>query len=372
METGADSPGGATGVYLAVTQPAMRTEHYGSAPIFARRVADLAAQAVASRPDGVAVILFPEEIGSFVPLCLLPDVKGARSLDAAFAQVVRARPVRLLTTWARARFGPLKEAALRALADDVWAIYAEAFARAAQAEGAYIVAGTALLPEIVAGPIDEARETRPCLSGRRVYNTTVVFDPEGRIVTSAPKANLVPTQEDHLGIHAGRPVRLAQFEAGGLRFASLVCYDAFIRPHTVREPDFVPVATVADAAGADVLLQPSANPWRWEKPWVFAAEGDGRLRKEQWADESVEAALGTSRHAQYAATSHLTADFLGVRFEGPSAIFERTAAGVRTVARSDAFRPEDGDRFVRACLAVPSVAGAASGANPSPPVHVRP
>ena len=164
--------------------------------------------------------------------------------------------------------------------------------------------GSALLPPNASGR--DPACYRP--AGPRVYNTGVVADPEGRIVHTVAKVNLVPGQEDHIGLTPGRAEDVGVFPFAGTNVGVLICYDAFTRAHTASEPGFCPLAPALAAQGAGILVQPAANPWPWERPWPLDPT---RLRRLEWEQEALEAAMAALPGVRFGVTAHLLAGFFG-------------------------------------------------------------
>ncbi|MCI0571737.1 MAG: carbon-nitrogen hydrolase family protein, partial [Myxococcaceae bacterium] len=163
--------------------------------------------------------------------------------------------------------------------------------------------------------------------GARTYNTSYTFAPDGRCVAVTRKVNLVPTQEDTIGLSAGPAEALPVVDTPFGRLGTLICYDGFREPHTSHEPGFTPAALLLDSLAVDVIAQPSANAWSWEGPWAFNAPGESQRRCEQWFSEGLFAQLRELTHVRYAVNPQLTGGFFDNAFEAPSLILERRGEG---------------------------------------------
>ncbi|MFO0587182.1 MAG: carbon-nitrogen hydrolase family protein [Polyangiaceae bacterium] len=294
----------------------------------------------AGRPRHACVAVFPEMVGAFLPVAGRDRViRGARTTDGALTRVALRRLPEVVRAMRKGHVLSPKVGFLLSAAADVHRIYRSAFSAFARRHGAWVVAGSALLPRNARGETAEAFEP---LDGR-VFNTSYAFGPDGAHVATTRKVNLVPTLEDALGLSPGDAADVRPFEAPFGRVATLICYDGFLVPHTEREPSFQRMAPVCDARGASILAHPAANPWPWDERWVFAAEGERQLRREQWQSEGLEASLRSPRlpHLRYAVTAHLLGDVLDNHFEGRSQIFDRVDGEPKVIAeasRADASR----------------------------------
>jgi predicted amidohydrolase len=154
----------------------------------------------------------------------------------------------------------------------------------------------------------------------RVHNTSYMFDPDGRVVAVTRKVNLVPTQEDVLGLLPGSPDDLAVVDTPFGRVGTLICYDGFREPHTGGEPGWVRCGPVLDGLGATIVAQPSANAWAWDAPWAFNEPGETLLRSEQWFAEGFAREMRDLVNVRYAVNPQLVGTELDHVFEAPSLI----------------------------------------------------
>jgi predicted amidohydrolase len=192
---------------------------------------------------------------------------------------------------------------------------------------ATVVGGSIILPENADG--DDAPTFRP--RDARLYNLAYTFAPDGRCLAVTRKVNLVPTLEDTLPLTAGRPENVAPIATECGPVGVMICYDGFAEPHTEREPHFRPLGGHLAAAGAELIAQPSANPWAWNERWVFCGPGEDQLRRDQWLAEGLFTQLRAMPGVRYAVNPQLVGDLLGTRFDGRSYIFGRDATGAPTI-----------------------------------------
>jgi predicted amidohydrolase len=271
------------------------------------------------------IIVFPEIAGHLALYALAPPAaRKAKTLGSALAAAAVRRPLEVLRGVASTRLLDPKHAVLAALAPDGERFWKSVFAPLARKHAAYIVAGSYL---------------RLAPDGE-LHNASLLFGPEGRLLATTDKVNLVPGIED--GAKAG--LALARGDANipivdtpfG-KVATLVCYDGFREPHTRNERFVVMAQRLLERKGVAIVANPAANPWPWLDKWKYADEGETQTRAEQWATEGLCGSLRTAAFARYGITAHLVGKVLDLRFDGISEIVERTQAGdIRVLARAEA------------------------------------
>jgi hypothetical protein len=312
-------------VALIAVQLELDVAHLASGEALRAHVAASAAAAVAAAPAAAhRLVVFPEAIGHLVPLALGPPAaRRARTVDDAVAAAALRRPWSVARGLLAARSPSPTHAVLLALAPDADRWMRATFAAIARAHRATVVAGSHLRVR----------------GDGSVANSSLTFGPDGRLLATTDKVNLVPGVEDRsrggLGLSRGDPADVPVVACAWGRLATLVCYDGFAEPHT-RHERFVRVAPRVDAAGADVLANPAANPWPWRLGWIHAEPGEHLLRCDQWWREGLPATLATLRRARWGVTAHLVARVLDLRFEGVSEILRRDGDRVTAVATAGA------------------------------------
>ncbi len=203
--------------------------------------------ALAAQADSIAglgpdsLLVYPEDIGALLALLGAPE--EADSLEAALRRLA-ARHAPRLALWALALLLPPLKAYLRARWREIWRTYSTAFSAVARRYHTYVVAGTILEPR-----------------GRRVYNVAYLFDPQGRVAGRQAKVHLVDLEAE-LGVSPAPHSWLRVHDTGAGRIGIAVCLDAF------KED----VVTRLASMGAQILVQPSANP----EPWTPSLEEEWR------------------------------------------------------------------------------------------------
>lgn len=335
-----------TKVELAACQVHVTPEDYASESHFEAmldRVGQKLSKARAAQghdPSRPCVAVFPEMIGTFLPLAGRLDlVRNEKTTDAALTKVALRSLGRVAKAMLRGKTASPNIGFLLSVAPDVRRVYRDAFSRFARRHGAWTIAGSALLPRNAHG--DTASSFEPAEG--RVYNTSYTFDPEGRHVGTTRKVNLVPTVEDKLGLSPGRRGELSAVHAPFGGIGTLICYDGFAVAHTPREPGFCALLSHYDDHGCAIVAQPAANFWPWETPWRFEGSDGSMSRKEQWLAEGLFAQMARTelRAVRYGVTAQLLGQVFDNVFDGTSHILERTAEGTRVLAqaaRGDATR----------------------------------
>ena len=195
-----------------------------------------------------------------------------------------------------------------------YGVFREVMAEAARAFGTYLLGGTLLSP-----PYEEELARGRFARTPLFQNLALFFNPEGRLLAQVPKMELTPPERwlrrGTFGPH------LVATQAG--RVGILICLDGFFEGYLAR----------LDALGAEVLLQPSANPAPWDRPWPW----DGSRREgEVWRASAQERLVGRE-HLRLLLNPMLNGQILGLTFEGQSGIYAPGEALALTPApRGDA------------------------------------
>ncbi len=359
-------------IELVAVQPYMGLDDYRSGEAFQRKIAALTERIAAGRARDAegrfvhpALVVFPEHIGTFLSIAGYGDLAEEQDdTDAILRRVVLRNPLRFLVALLTHRTLSPAAAVLLAESAKMHDIYRRAFRHAARRLEATVVAGSIILPDNAAGL--DADQLRPL--GNRLYNLSYTFAPDGRCVNVTRKVNLVPTLEDTLPLVPGSPEALTAIASPCGRVGVMICYDGFREPHTDREPGFCPLGPRLAAAGVEIVAQPSANPWPWNEPWVFAEGGEHQLRREQWLREGLFAQLRDMPGVQYVVNPQLIGDLFGTRFDGRSYVFARRPDGTARIiasAAADDLSPAS-EEVVVARVPAPGAAFVLSAA-PTPP-----
>nr|WP_052297163.1 nitrilase-related carbon-nitrogen hydrolase [Marinithermus hydrothermalis] len=314
-------------VHLVAVQAEIHPEAYRSAETFQERVLKLTQQAVQDLPEDEArVVAFPEAFA--LPLLFWLDTPE-ETLDKPSA--LEAALFLLGQRWREALRYALRQGVpplrvfyhLRGL--EVWPVYERVFREAARAARAYLVAGSLFAPIVDWEP---ARGYHA--RSREAHNLTLVLNPQGTILARVPKIHLTLDERKSLLAPGPYGTQVVQTRIGKL--ATLICLDAF--HETLIEQ--------ADAAGAWLLIQPSANAARWRGPWsANPREEEGTV----WLREGLTKKLEGREHLRYGINPMLNGRFYGLYFEGQSSI--ATAGQLLQIASHPT-----GDALLRAQVAL--------------------
>jgi len=319
-----------TRLALIAVQLDVSAEVLGSAERYRAHIEAAAANAIdAAGPADARVVVFPEIAGHLALLALAPPrAHQAKTLSSALAAAAVRRPLDVLRGVATARLLDPRHAVLAALAPDGERYWRGVFGPLARKHGVHLVAGSHLR----LGPNGD------------LTNSSFLFAPDGRLLATTDKVNLVPGIEDRapkaLGLARGSEDRLPIVDTPFGKVATLICYDAFREPHTSEERFVAMGPRLAARGGVSVVANPSANPWTWEAPWKFAEPGnpaEPASRAEQWEREGLPGSLREMPFARWGITAHLVGTVLDLSFEGQSEILERDARGARTIARAETY-----------------------------------
>jgi predicted amidohydrolase len=321
-------------IELFAVQPYMSIDDYRDANAFYRKIESLFIKAarLRSQSDSVAIIAFPEDIATFLALAGRSSLIGhAETIDEAFRRIGQQMLPGLLWTMARDRTSSLRRAFFTQTANTTWQIWHHTMSDLARRFAMTTIAGSALLPHPLPGQGGDVKRRRPF-----IYNTSVTYGPDGQVLAATRKVNLVPGHEDVLDLSPGQyteavvPVSLPK--APSVRIATAICYDGFLVPHTDHEPRFQSLWPLLDQHGVDIVVVPSANPWPWNEPWPLDRQEPKRLRRQQWSDEALPAALRSASSVVVAMNPHLLAALLDVHFDGQSMIWARQDDSVACLA----------------------------------------
>jgi predicted amidohydrolase len=295
-------------LHLAAVQMAWSPNAYTSGEAFAERIVGLTRRAVAGAEGRPALVAFPELVG--LPLLLTaagdPALLSLPSIDAALLRLARRDLGRWnAAAWRHRRVG--LSAVYATYAVDAYRLYRDAFLAAARETGAYIVAGSAFLPEV-----DEEPSLGVHVVSAEPANRSLVVGPGG-VLGSTAKVHLTRGRESRAGLSRGRLDDLHPVVTPFGRVAVAICLDGF----------FEGVIGAIDGRGAHVVVQPSANDAPWDGPWSADA---GRIEGEVWLEEGLRARIQGRTSLRYGVNPMMVGDLLGLSPRGRSSIVANVAA----------------------------------------------
>lgn len=289
-------------IQLAAVQMRWRLEDYTTPERFAARVDGLMRQ-VSERldPRYPALVAFPEDVGILTALAGEGEaLNGAGTLEAAVERMVRRHLPAVL--WNRARHRASWPRAVFLTRREVMArTYFETFSAAARKYGVHLVAGSIPLPDEDL-PADGSPPRGRGPRGGAVHNVSYLFGPDGRILGRQKKVHLIDLEGPAgLDLVPGRAEEIRVFDTPLGRVGIAVCLDAF-------QAD---VLNRLQEQGAEILVQPSANP----AEWTPAQQAD-------WLNGSWKAVAADGRF-EYAVNPMMAGQVLNLGFFGQSSIIAR-------------------------------------------------
>lgn len=290
-------------VQLVAVQMTLDLNDYWTREAFERKIRQqMDAVAAATDPSLPTLVVFPEDVGlMLVVQGMEKRLAGIDSIGTAIETVVKAHTVQLL--WTRLiRWKSWVPALLLNKNKLVAQTYFEVFSAAARDYGVYLVAGSAALPpyRIENGVVQWQRGP----TQHRVHNTSYLFGPDGLVIGKQDKVELIELEaEAALNLNPGRLEDMQVFDTPIGKIGIAICLDSFI-------PDVVDRLV---AQGAQILVQPSANPGPWNT-W----------QQEDWLRSSHEK-VGVDGRFAYAINPMLTGPLWDIAFYGQSSIVARGA-----------------------------------------------
>lgn len=294
-------------VHLIAVQTRLEPAHYRSREAFRERILQLAKEAVEDLPPGEPrVVAFPEAIA--LPLVFWLDtpeetLTHKNAMQAALT-MLRSQWQEALSLVGQGVFSPSVFFHLRAPA--VWPVYQETFVEAAKTAKAYVIAGSLFSPLMDWEPSQKLHR-----EGRGVYNLSLVVSPGGTVLGRVPKVNLTKDEKASF-LSAGQlGQQIVHTQIGIL--SNLICLDAF---HDL-------LIEQADAAGAWLVVQPSANAAKWDGPW---GSDPSQIEGEVWLREGLAKKLAGRENLRYGINPMLSGELYELEFEGRSGIYAASKA----------------------------------------------
>ncbi len=323
---------------LVAVQPRVGVEDYLSEQAFDRKMTEISDALFAKLPKGApgqTLVVFPEYFSSFLALTDQPALKGfdlsGGTVEEAISRMALRKAPHLLKAMVQGGTTNLNEAVFYMITPNLHQRIRDHFSRFASRHQATVVAGSAAMCPVKPSTRDLPE---PEMESSHFYNTAYVFSPQGQCLSAVRKVNMVPTQEDLMGVAAEASATQKPLQTPVGKLGVCICYDGFSVAHTHHEPGFTPLAQVLDAEGAEVIAWPSANPWPWEEEWVFDPPGERRLRKTQWMQEGLETGLKDLKNVRFVLNPHVVGKVLDASFDGQSSILERQGHKVNVLARA--------------------------------------
>lgn len=276
-------------------------------------------------PADARLVVLPELAGHLALLALAPAAaRKARTLVAALTAAAVRRPLEVLRGAATTRLLDPRHAVLAAIAPDAERFWRGVVGPLARRHGIHLVAGS----HVRLGPHGD------------LTNASFLFAPDGRLLATTEKVNLIAGLEDRapraLGLARGAVTAVPTVATPFGAVCTLIGYDGFRAPHTSHERFEHLPARIAERGAVAVVANPSASPGPWLAAWPAAEAAAERpiTRAMHWQRDGLPASLAEVRLARIGVTAHLVGGVLDLGYEGASEILERTDAGVVCLARA--------------------------------------
>src|SRR5690625_489681 len=313
-------------IQLAAVQMTLDLADYWTYEAFEAKIrSQFDAVAATLEPGLPALVVFPEDVG------LMLVVQGMESRLASIDSIEEAigtsvRSQLLALSWTRLiRWKAWVPALFLNRNRQIAETYFGVFSDLSREYGMYVVAGSVVLPpyRITDGVVEWERGP----VNHNVYNSSYLFGPDGLVIGRQDKVELIELErEAALNLSAGTVEDLQVFDTPLGRIGIAICLDAF---------DDAVVDRLTDL-GAQILVQPSANPGEWND-W----------QQTDWLRSSHQRVAVEGQFA-YAVNPMLTGPLWDIGFYGQSAIVAREtvdaglgysllepAAGFLQIAASD-------------------------------------
>jgi len=249
------------------------------------------------------LIVLPEDIGApLVALGSYNAVKDCKTLDEAVAAISKRAMDYVLVSRIRHRAGGT-QAVFLSKESMIRKTYEEVLSSLSQEYNAYILAGTVVLPpewrpSQETGPMKTLKTVRDATKKTKLYNTAYLFGPNGDVLLRQRKVNLIPLEQEGLGLSPASIDELQSYTIEGIPIGVTICYDAFF-PEIVKH---------LVEGGTKILIDPSANP----EPWTNETEEQNR--------KGLFARVQEEPEIKYGVQAMLTGRIFDLTFEGVSSI----------------------------------------------------
>lgn len=206
--------------------------------------------------DEKTIVVFPEYVGSWLVLAGEAEkIFQATTFDTAKRIMVFSHPLKFAATWLRSsEKGKAEAAFFRMKANQMLEIYQDVFSQLAQEYAVTIVAGSIILPA------PQISQERLILTEGPLYNTSVIFKPDGRPYPH-PVSKVFPTSEELPFIFPAPVNDIPSFDTPAGRLGVLVCADSWYPQAYVKlkEQDIDLLAIPSFGAFADHT---------WNQAWL--------------------------------------------------------------------------------------------------------
>ncbi|RLE71335.1 MAG: hypothetical protein DRJ45_03905 [Thermoprotei archaeon] len=236
--------------------------------------------------DRKTLIVFPEDIGTML-IFVGEDLTGINSIKDAATMLIKKYFPKILLYRLRYRIGWANSLFLYK-ARNIFETYINVFSKISRRYDTYIIAGSLLLPRL------NGRE----ILDPYIYNTSIIFNYSGKIIGVQRKVHLISLEKRDLEVSPASLEEISIIDTEFGKIGLAICYDAF----------FDDVVEKLVEMGAEIVVQPSANPEKW----------DSRLER-KWKDGCWNMVQKYDR-LKYGVNPMAVGKILDLEFEGLTSI----------------------------------------------------
>ena len=286
-------------VHLLALQTALDPQEYCTQLAFERAVFSRLERATHQLPPGEARLVALPELFALPLLFYLDTPDQIRKLRSSLGAALWLMARHSAQLWAYG--GPQPASFYRWRAASVWPVYQQVMQAAAQRYQTYLVAGSLFGPLMDWEPSRRWHAVHP-----RVHNLGLVISPQGQVLARTSKLCLTE-QEKWAQVQPGSwGSQVIHTQIGTL--ANLICLDAF-HDRWIEQ---------ADAAGAWLVIQPSANAAAWQRRWPPNPQF---TEGQAWVQHGLASKLIGREHLRYGLNPMLNGQLFDLVFEGQTAIY---------------------------------------------------
>lgn len=247
-----------TSANLVAVHVNMNPKDYSSAAAFKNAMHNYLFDASAKNfLNSKSIVVFPEYLGTWlVVLDEKAAVYEAPTVSDAMTQIVLRHPYDFMRFYFMANgTEKVTESIFQLKAEQMADVYQSTFSDLAKEFGVTIVAGSILLPDPT---IDEAEVLR-IKPGEKLFNTTVVFNPDGSLQPQLTK-KIYPIEDEKGFVCAADVNELPVYDTPAGKLGVMVCADSWYpEPYKILKQK-----------GAEIVVVPSYTSGNdaWSKPWA--------------------------------------------------------------------------------------------------------
>lgn len=277
------------------------------------------------REDGSDVLMFPEDAGLHAGLIGSrgDEAREASSANEAFLNLMVAYEDPIDEVDDRWDDLATPRRILLGLTDTLWRAMDHTFGGIAEDYGAWVVTSGNVAEidertddeaiEVWADPDLDGVDTVYVPAGRHVYNSAIVYAPDGELVDRLHKPFLTSTEEEELALSYGSVEDVRPLEVAGVEMGFFTSKDAWMPPMNDR----------LGLLGTQIQVQPEAF-----SGWTITHLED----QQEWLPDVITqsgwAAVQKYPSLTYGAMPVLTGNFVGMVFDGQPVVWGQAHPGV--------------------------------------------